>query len=748
MAELKCKTKWSSHSKAETDEEFFSDYKPKVYFTCHKNDFDASFDKICDDIFRTHDCVVYYTENMDEPFDEEEKEVTLGRMNLFVIPVTFRLMNESNRAMACDFDYAKRHHIPVLPIMLEPGIDEIYSKPENFGERHYISPFSNDSTERNYEEKLKNYLDTVLINNEMAERIRAAFDAYVFLSYRKKDRRYANELMGLIHSRPEFYDIAIWYDEFLTPGESFNAAIEKNLRDSGIFALLVTPNLLEEPNYVMNREYPMARSEGKIILPAEMEETDKWELCKKFEGIPECICPMNDEESKERFLQSIMKIATSANDHDPEHNFLIGLAYLEGIDVEINRERGVALITKAAEAELPEAMEKLYEMYSKGESVQIDYREALMWVERIFDYDAKKYGEDHVNTLTALSNMSYVCSQLGYHKRAMELELKTYTSRCRVLGEEHSDTLVSLNNLASTYIDLGDYPKALELNNKAYSICCRIYGEEHPESLATLSNLACTYGKVGDHQKALELKEKAYLLCCSVYGDEHSYTLTILNNLASTYGSLGDYRKALQLNEKVYALKCKVLGNDHPDTVRSLNNLAYVYAKNGNPAKALKICEKAYTLYCRVLGDEHPDTLMLLNNMADAYGKMGNYQKSLTINEKVYNLRCKVLGDDHPDTISSLNNCACACGVIGNISKALVLAEKAYVLSCKVIGKKHENTMLMLENLAYLYTKTKDFPKALAAREKLHAHFLRKYGENHARTLENRRMIEILEQMI
>ena len=63
----------------------------------------------------------------------------------------------------------------------------------------------------------------------MAKRVRAAFDAYIFLSYRKKDRKYANELMRLIHSNPECRDIAIWFDEFLTPGESFKENIEKIL---------------------------------------------------------------------------------------------------------------------------------------------------------------------------------------------------------------------------------------------------------------------------------------------------------------------------------------------------------------------------------------------------------------------------------------------------------------------------------------------------------------------------------------
>ncbi len=112
-------------------------------------------------------------------------------------------------------------HIPVLPFMMEEGLDILYATEEYFGEAQYLNPRSHDTTEIRYEEKLKNYLDSVLISDETARRIRTAFDAYIFLSYRKKDRKYANELMHLIHDIPNFRDIAIWYDEFLTPGENF-----------------------------------------------------------------------------------------------------------------------------------------------------------------------------------------------------------------------------------------------------------------------------------------------------------------------------------------------------------------------------------------------------------------------------------------------------------------------------------------------------------------------------------------------
>jgi hypothetical protein len=97
--------------------------KPRVWFTCHPEDFEKYFRKICDDLFATHDCAVYYTEDMTEIIAPEDMGTDLGRNNLLIVPVTFKLLTTPNRAMDVDIPYAKQAHIPVLPFMMESGID-------------------------------------------------------------------------------------------------------------------------------------------------------------------------------------------------------------------------------------------------------------------------------------------------------------------------------------------------------------------------------------------------------------------------------------------------------------------------------------------------------------------------------------------------------------------------------------------------------------------------------------------------
>ena len=362
--------------------------KPRVYFACHGEDHQGFFTEISDEILKISDCAVFYYEP-GEVAPDEDYYLNLGRMQLFVMPVTTRLLYTENRAMDVEFRYAMEHHIPVLPLMQEQGLEQKYG--EKFGALQFLDKNISDPTAIPYAEKLKKYLESVLVGDELAARVRAAFDAYIFLSYRKKDRKYAQELMRLLHRDEACRDIAIWYDEFLTPGEDFNASIRAALDKSDLFVLTVTPNLVNEPNYIIEHEYPMAKEAGKPILPAEMVVTDADALRANYAGIPDSVDPQNEQALTGAMLEAMRALALLENDGDPQHNFFIGLAYLAGIDVEVDHERAVRLITGAAETGLTEAMEKLVSMYENGEGVQRDYLMALFWKEKLLEQARHNY---------------------------------------------------------------------------------------------------------------------------------------------------------------------------------------------------------------------------------------------------------------------------------------------------------------------------------------------------------------------
>ena len=207
--------------------------KSRVYFCCHPEDYPLYLEEIAGEILAKQNCAFWYQLSPDGVLTEQEKD-DLAHMQLFVMPVTKRLLQTKNPALE-EFAFAVAHHIPVLPLMQEGGLEDLFNR--RCGDLQFLDKYANDATAISYDEKLDKFLNSVLVGDELAAKIRAAFDAYVFLSYRKKDRKYAQELMRLIHKNDFCRDIAIWYDEFLTPGENFNDSIREALQKSGLFML-------------------------------------------------------------------------------------------------------------------------------------------------------------------------------------------------------------------------------------------------------------------------------------------------------------------------------------------------------------------------------------------------------------------------------------------------------------------------------------------------------------------------------
>ena len=521
--------------------------RPRVYFTCHPDDFEKCFKKICDDFFKTQDCVIFYTENMDADYSDTIWDTDLAEMNLFVVPVTYKLLRGGNRTTDVDVPYAFGRKIPVLPILMEPGKDLKEMFGYVFGKIQYLNPEPKDSTEIPYEDKLKNRLDVVLVGNELKEKIQSAFDAYIFLSYRKKDRVYANQVMQIIHNHPFFRDIAIWYDEYLTPGENFEQEIQSAMNKSALIVLLVTNHLLENPNYVMKIEYPEARQRNKEILPIEVQKTNRSELEVLFASIPPCVV---GEEGIYSGIEHALRKEILNKDYDSEHNYLIGMAYLNGIDVEKNVGRAFEMILGAAEGGVSDAIGQIAEMYHSGMGVECDQQKWIEWLNKGILVATKEYGPEDERVLSKMEDLAAAYGSLYKYQDALELYKKVYEIRKKVQGEEHLDTLRMLHSMAYTYGEMGDYKTKYELEKKIYESQKKVLGEEHSATSATLNNMVITYLNMGYYEKAIGLGKKAYESTKKVLGEEHPDTLTILSNMASTYGKLGDYKTEFELLKK------------------------------------------------------------------------------------------------------------------------------------------------------------------------------------------------------
>lgn len=395
--------------------------KPRVYLCCHPEDCSIYLEPMAQELLELWDCAVWYrqgerTEEWSQGAEEEALDI-LGQMQLVVVPVSEAFLYEEGNAARREFDLAVAHHIPVLPILVEGGLAGAFN--QRCGTMQCLDRTSQDVTEIPYREKLKKFLDAVLVPDDLAQQVRAAFDAYVFLSYRKKDRRYAQELMRLIHANPFCRDIAIWYDEFLSPGEDFNDTIAQALQKSRLFALAVTPNLVNEKNYVMDVEYPMARQAGKKILPAQLCPTDRRKLEQCYQGLPQCVDSRDQAALSDSLLEALQGVAVGENDSSPEHLLFIGLAYLGGIDVEVDLRRGVELVTQSAQLGLPQAMDKLVTLYGTGTGVPLDQGQAIEWQEKLVAALSQEPGQEAA-LLEHHQRLAHLCWACQRYPRAQE----------------------------------------------------------------------------------------------------------------------------------------------------------------------------------------------------------------------------------------------------------------------------------------------------------------------------------------
>ena len=668
--------------------------KPKVYFGCHPDDFAGAFPLLSEDILEISDCAIWYDPDPSRiPSNEEEQrefEEIMGDMQLFVFAVTTTFLEKESRARSLELPFAIDRHIPILPIMLESGLGYKFSN--TCAKIQVVTRYVTDPTATPYKDVLKTFLNAVLIGDEQARKVRAAFDAYVFLSYRKKDRKYAQRLMRLIHDNEDYRDIAIWYDEYLVPGEGFNEAIADAFKKSSLFAMAVTPHLEEEGNYVMRVEYPMAMDRKEDdkqfeVIPVEMYEKEEpnWRIDEKnLKGHEEFkytkIDDLRNEHLKEEmnraFIDALDRIAKKENDGSAVHRFFIGLAYLCGIDVEVNRERGLKLIRSAAEDPDPcmEATAKLADMYRDGDGVAIDPLEAIVWQQKLADQYKKAYEEHHdpdehkgygTQYFKALRKLSTLREEAGDTKGAIaaaEQALEFSSELVQEVGirEQSRDIALIRGRLGSLYMARRDYAKAEQycaMASRTYEKLAAEIGTSRARRDLSISyeRLGDLFRKRGDLRKSRDYYDKTILIRQQLSGEApHSHTARrdysyVLTKLGNVYKSGKDYARAQEYYLKALDMD-RVLARElktpqaKDDYAVSLVKVGDVYAKTGDLERAAQCYEEACLLFEENLektGAMHyrDHRAAGCEKLASAKKKLGDREEAVRLYEQAAALR-------------------------------------------------------------------------------------------------------------
>lgn len=531
------------HYKTRSDNLYQRDL-PKVYFCCHPDDFLKHFDVVSDDILRLVDCSVWYAD-ADTPRNEEFFSI-LSEMDLVVVPVTERLLTDDTAVMEKDIPFAlstthngkNKSAIPLLPLMQDRFAEKAYQSHELLKGIQYLFKDADDANVRPYEEKLREYLDRVLINRELVEKVRGAFDAYIFISYRKKDRKIAQNLMELIHRQSFCRSIALWYDEYLPTGEDFYSSIQEILDKSALFVLSFTSSVLEdqdgEPNFVIKEEIPSAYEKVRIVTVRMDETADPTALVEKlrsvlgdvadFEQIRQMLCVVSkgDEAVGQALLDQLKKVPQDKlkqrmqaaldgkrfgqNDGDPEHDYLIGLAYLHGVDTIKDADLACELLEFASKSGLVEATEKLVDMYRCGNGVQQNTVAAIGLQERLISQYEQCYRADPSKEALHKVLWAYIeCGNMLYdiaevtpsgrtaadqYKAVAQYDLGVYAADVMI----QRDIGIAIGYLGEIYTATEEYTEAISVLEKA-SLHFLEIAAENPYCLPDMAN---TYLKLAE----------------------------------------------------------------------------------------------------------------------------------------------------------------------------------------------------------------------------------------------------------
>ena len=636
----------------------------KVFFSFCPEDKER-MEKIADDILEISNCAVWYHEDSmtADDIDLDDLGMKLQEMKLFVVIVSTNYLANDSLAKKWEYGFAMEHHIPVLPIAVESGLEEYFAVEMNrihdgYGDIQLLRSEVTDRTEISYYQKLARDLGAIILENEEVERIKQAFSGRIFLSYRKKDRRYANELMHTIHDIPSLRNVSIWFDEFMSSGEKWSDQIGDALKQSDVFLLLVSPSITEPDNYVIREEYPAARKQDKAIVSVGKNENkadtpDIEELRQIFPGLKVLVDGDNVDE-----LESALQEITAKTESTPETEYLIGLAFFNGIEMERDTDKAVSLIVASACQNLPEAVKKLAEMYWKGDGIAVNYENSILWRKRLVElyeekFDEIKDTEEMLAYIRALENLAACLYELNSFRDSL-----LYAKQLTELMEQitsFSDSSDFRHYHAQAY-DLcgkncrrrGLYDDAITYANKYHQLAEKRYEQE--PSTDNLHNISVACERVGDAYYAVgdfEQTENWYLKALGIDREideklqsvESAFTLSAsLLVIGDVHIRHGDYLKAEQVYAEAARLGKRILAaadtDDHQKQYgETLLARGTALLLNGKSDEA---------------GNCFSEAKVLFGNLAEKYGTIeAQHAYSVALN------RCgKICEDNHDFTQS------------------------------------------------------------------------------------------------
>ncbi len=345
----------------------------RIYISCHPEDM-KYFDTIAEQIRQIEpDCVIAFASaDGDEALRLEE----LVEFHLTVALVTENWFSEG--AHKREFDHLVASYKPILPILFKGSLEEPFN--ETTDNLQFLQ--INDS---DFSEKMRRTLQDILFDSALLDKVRSVFTHKMFIAYCREDRERVARLIRSIHGVKGGKRVAVWYDKYLPFGKNFEDSIFNELDECDIFGVTLTQNLLNRDNYVKEYEYPRALKGDKNFIFFEFDSADK-NIIFDERGCPDkyCSAAFDDDTAFSNVLGNLIKKTPGKKVQldSVETDYLLALAYQNGLFVEFDHNYAVQRFRNAANANNADAARNLGNMYYRGIGIARDVEKAIKWYEK------------------------------------------------------------------------------------------------------------------------------------------------------------------------------------------------------------------------------------------------------------------------------------------------------------------------------------------------------------------------------
>ena len=347
----------------------------------------------------------------------------------------------------------------------------------------------------------------------------------------------------------------------------------------------------------------------------------------------------------------------------------------------------------------------------------------------------ERFGELHLDTLSAARRVGVALRNLGRFRQAHELDERTLALLRETVGDDHEETLILAGLVSADLRATGDFHGAYRLNEETLERTRHVFGALDEKTFYAAHNLAMSLRLIGDFTQARSLDKRAWEGRHELFGDEDRFTLMSLDAVALDERLAGDHIAACVRQENTVSAHRHLLTSDHPQTLTAIANLAVARRKTGDHVGALALSTEALLGFRKRFGDDHPDTMAAAMNVSIDRRHAGELAVARDLGRRSLARYRSTLGEQHPFAATAATNLAVTTRLMGDLEEATRLDRLALAQLRAGLGDDHPFTLVAATNTASDLAAADDHQAALELDTDTLARSRRTLGERHPSTL-------------